>query len=64
LTSDATDAPTRAFFDEKEYFGLDESQVKPILAFQRIAGYGIVCFSESDRFLLFVIMPTLFPKVL
>ncbi|KAG0567627.1 hypothetical protein KC19_7G149500 [Ceratodon purpureus] len=27
LTSDATDAPTRAFFDEKEYFGLDESQV-------------------------------------
>lgn len=28
LTSDATDAPTQAFFEEKDYFGLDGSQVK------------------------------------
>jgi UDP-N-acetylglucosamine pyrophosphorylase len=31
LTSDATDVPTRAFFEENSYFGLDESQV--ILSF-------------------------------
>lgn len=27
LTSDSTDAPTQAFFEEKDYFGLDVSQV-------------------------------------
>ena len=49
MTSDVTDAPTRAFFDEKEYFGLDESQVKPFLAFQKIADYGVVHFSMFFR---------------
>lgn len=37
MTSDATDAPTRTFFEEKDYFGLDPSQVKPC----PFAGYGL-----------------------
>jgi hypothetical protein len=27
MTSDATDLPTRTFFEEKHFFGLDKSQV-------------------------------------
>lgn len=31
LTSDTTDGPTRNYFEEKKFFGLDESQVHLIL---------------------------------
>jgi UDP-N-acetylglucosamine pyrophosphorylase len=31
MTSDATDAPTRLFFEENGFFGLDESQVNFLL---------------------------------
>lgn len=29
MTSDATDLPTRTFFEEKHFFGLGKSQVCP-----------------------------------
>lgn len=48
LTSDATDAPTRAFFEERDYFGLDVSQVKPFPSSQE--DYGIVHPSVSVLF--------------
>ena len=49
LTSDATDSPTRAFFEKRDYFGLDVSQVKPFQSFQEDHGlvHPSMFFSRS-----------------